>query len=272
MTSLTGFAALSSSGVVLSMPHAAAMQSSLPILQKNYKFTKVFFWGKLLGKTGDYLIAKGVEESVTVAKFFFCQDGVSWAELPGVTEAMMEAVAKVSTHGLILSGEISTALPIPADPLPEGEEPPEEEPETQYVTEIERLAVMVCTIDMECAMCPAGALMKKADHSVVASPTFTGLSYDAANMVGSYVFMNKPKEVGVNESALKASSDFLTSCADMVPKGALVFRFDVANNIVTTRNLLWPGAMAYSVVGMPVHGYCYVGDGLKNTDIAFMLP
>lgn len=131
---------------------------------------------------------------------------------------------------------------------------------------------MVETIDTECAMCPAGALMKKADHCVVPSPTYMGASYDAASSLASYVFVNKPKPVDVSASALKASGDFLTACSEMVPKGALTPSFDSANNIVTWRSLLYPGFLAYSVVGMPVYGYCYFGTGLKNVDIAFMLP
>ena len=71
MSTVTGLEALSSSGITLSLPHAAGMQSSMPILQKNYKFSKVFFWGKLMGMKGDYLIAKGIEESFDCKKFFF---------------------------------------------------------------------------------------------------------------------------------------------------------------------------------------------------------
>ena len=63
--------AISSSGVTLALPHSTGMQSSLPLLKKNYKFSKVCFWGKLMGITGDYLIAMGIEESYTKAKFFY---------------------------------------------------------------------------------------------------------------------------------------------------------------------------------------------------------
>jgi hypothetical protein len=44
---------------------------SLPNLQKNYKFSKVFYWGKMMGMKGDYLIAKGIEESSSTMKFFY---------------------------------------------------------------------------------------------------------------------------------------------------------------------------------------------------------
>jgi len=268
MTTLTGFQSLSSSGVVLPMPHSAGMQSSLPILKKNYKFSEVFFWGKLQGLKGDYLIAKGVEESYETKKFFFCQDGVSWSQLPVVTALMSENVAKVTTHGLLLSGDISKELPIPPDPVPEGEE----EPEPVLVPEIDRVAVMVETIDTECAMCPAAALMKKADHSVVKSPTFAGLKWNDAMSTSSFVFMNQPKPTDVLASALQASTDFLKSCDTIVPKGALVSKFDEATTTVTWRSLLYPGFMAYTVPGSNSYGYCYFGTGLKNADIAFMLP
>ena len=71
MTSVDGLAAVASSGFKLSLPHSTGMQSSLPILKKNYKFGKVLFWGKLMGKTADYLIAMGIEESWEAKKFFF---------------------------------------------------------------------------------------------------------------------------------------------------------------------------------------------------------
>jgi len=248
------------------------MQSSLPILKKNYKFSKVLFWGKLQGMQADYLIAKGIEESYTTTKFFYCTDGVSWAQLPAVTDEMIADVASVTTHGLLLSGDISTQIQLPVPPLPEGAEPPEEEPEPKFVTELDRVAVMVATIDKDCAMCPAVALIKKADGTVTDSPTFTGLSFEKATAVSAYVLMNQPKEVSVNADALTASTDFLTSCADIVPAGSLTCKFDEATSIATWRSLLYPGFMAYSVVGSAVCGYAYVGSGLANPDIAFMLP
>lgn len=272
MTSVDGLAAVASSGFKLSLPHSTGMQSSLPILKKNYKFTKVFFWGKLTGLKGDYLIAKGVSESFATTKFFFCQDGVSWAQLPPVTAEIKELVDKASSYGLQLSGDISSSIEVPAEALPEGEEAPEEPAEPKFATEIMRIAVMVESIDSECAMVPFGAIMKKADHSVVESPTFTGLGYDAAVSSASYVFLNQPKDVSVLADALTASTDFLTPCSEIVPSGALTCKFDEASTTVTWRSLVYPGFFAYAIVGAPAYGYCYCGTGLKNADIAFMLP
>ena len=49
-----------SSGIILSTEQKAALQTSLTILQSDYKFAAVYFWGKILGVKDDYFIAQGV--------------------------------------------------------------------------------------------------------------------------------------------------------------------------------------------------------------------
>ena len=49
-----------SSGIILSPEQKAALQTSLCILQSNQKFSRVYFWGKILGIKDDYFIAQGV--------------------------------------------------------------------------------------------------------------------------------------------------------------------------------------------------------------------
>jgi len=261
------------SGNVLSLSESTGLQSSLPLLQKNSKFTKVFFWGQLRGTTADYLIAFGIEESYHNKKFFFCQDAVSWAQLPLVTPEMEAKCEKIAAPGFMLTGDRSKVTELPPEPVPEGTEedpPPEEEKKT--IEEQERLAVIVKTIDEECAMLPAGALVKQPNGKVEDSQTFKGLEFSKALTLKSFVFINKPKEVSVNADAITASTDFLTECDNVVPKGALVSKFDESMNVVCWRSLLYEGFIGYSMVGAPMHGYCYFGSGLKNANIAFMLP
>lgn len=47
------------SGHTLNHQQRAALQTSLVVLKKNYKFNRVLFWGKILGIKGDYFIAQG---------------------------------------------------------------------------------------------------------------------------------------------------------------------------------------------------------------------
>jgi len=265
------YGVISGAGVVLSMPQSAGLQSSLPLLQKNYKFTKVFFWGKLTGTAGDYLIAMGIEESYTAKKYFYCQDGVSWAQLPAVTAEMSANCAKIATPGPLLSGDPSKEIELPPAPVPEDAEEGYEPPKVS-VDEITRIAVMVSEIDTSCAMLPAGALIKQPSGKVEDSPTYKGLPYSKATSLKSYVFVNKPKDVSVNADAVTASTDFLTSCDDAVPKGKLVCKFDESTNVVVWRSLEYEGFFGYSMVGGPMQGYCYFGSGQMNPDLAFMLP
>lgn len=50
---------VSGSGYTLNVEQRAALQTSLTILKKNYKFNRVLFWGKILGLKEDYFIAQG---------------------------------------------------------------------------------------------------------------------------------------------------------------------------------------------------------------------
>jgi len=56
---------IASNGYKLSPEQRAALQTSLPVLQRHYKFARVVFWGKILCINGEYLIAQGHEKGMT---------------------------------------------------------------------------------------------------------------------------------------------------------------------------------------------------------------
>ena len=136
------------------------------------------------------------------------------------------------------------------------EEAPEEAPEPTAVKEITRLAVIVHTIDTECAMAPQGALAKMSSGSVNNNANFSGFGAAAALKLSSYVLINKGN----------------VSCDSITPACALVGSLDEALNVVSFRSLLYPGFLSYHMVGSPIWGYSYFGSGEKNADLAFMLP
>lgn len=51
---------LAYSGVVLSVEQKTSLQTSLSIQRDQYKFSRIYFWGKILGVREDYYIAVGV--------------------------------------------------------------------------------------------------------------------------------------------------------------------------------------------------------------------
>jgi len=271
MEDLSFLDAMASTGCVVSLAHKAAMQSSFPLLKKNYKFSKVLFFGKVMGKVGDYLIAIGIEESYLAGKkYFFCTDGVSWGQLPWPTDADIATAAKLP-NGLPFAGDISHTYTLPAEPVPEGEEPPAEEPEPPKITEDMRLAVLVSALDAENAIAPAGALCLLSTGAVKENAAYTGLPAASAGSISSYVFANQLKPKNVLQPALTNSLDFLTPADSIVPKGALCAHLDEGTGVTTIRNLVWPGFVAFSTPSKK-WGYCYFGTGEKNADIAFMLP
>lgn len=50
---------LSLSGIVLSTEQRASLQTSLSIAREQYKFDRIYLWGKILGTKEDYFIAVG---------------------------------------------------------------------------------------------------------------------------------------------------------------------------------------------------------------------
>jgi hypothetical protein len=98
-----------------------------------------------------------------------------------------------------------------------------------------------------------------------------GIDKPMAMSAAGYVFINKSKPKDALAPTAKKALDFLVSCDELVPKGALCPTFDEASGCVAVRNLVWPGFLAYTFPGSNYWGYCYFGTGEKNADIAFML-
>lgn len=67
-------------------------------------------------------------------------------------------------------------------------------------------------------------------------------------------------------------SDFLDNSALDKPHSSWSIVKDPINpTVVTIRNRLWPGYFAYHRSNTSLFGGVYMGDGLKNVDLAFML-
>ena len=47
--------------------------------------------------------------------------------------------------------------------------------------------------------------------------------------------------------------------------------YDASRTVATLRSQLWPGYFAYHRVRTPVHGAVYIGDGMPNINLPFML-
>jgi radial spoke head protein 9 len=65
--------------------------------------------------------------------------------------------------------------------------------------------------------------------------------------------------------------DFLDSIGSDRPKGTWSIQSDSSKTEVTLRSMLWPGFIAYHRANSGIFGYCYMGNGIKNEDLPFLL-
>jgi len=256
-------------GGTLSVEERSALQASFVLLKEANHFTEVRFWGKVSGTQQDYFICQGTISEGKVAPFdcpratFKSTDGVVWTPLADVDGAMR---AKCEAIDELFTGDLSKQHGVA-----EGEEAGDD-----AVTEEKRLAALVQAVDENCSVIPKGALLLDARHRVVPSPSFKGVSAECAMDTSSYVHWRVPtqadKKKAFETKGLSQTSDFLDDLSKDEPTGCWSLIFEPAGCMVTLRSNVYPGAVAFASVSGPGYGNIYFGNGLRNNDIAFMLP
>ena len=114
-------------------------------------------------------------------------------------------------------------------------------------------------------------------HEVARNESFKGLSAAEAFDLRHYShFRNvqhKDKKEGLEKDDAIYQRNFLDDVsADKPPHGVWSIQRDSATGtIAILRNLMWPGSYAFHKAGTKQFGSLYVGDGLKNTELPFML-
>ncbi|MEQ2183928.1 hypothetical protein GOODEAATRI_002931 [Goodea atripinnis] len=102
-----------------------------------------------------------------------------------------------------------------------------------------------------------------------------GLSESEARKLENFLHFREPKN-GNNKSIEEMGEwspaiDFLDVLSDEVPAGSWSLQFECASRVCVLRSLLWLGLTFYHVPMTSQHGYVYIGNGLKNLDLPFML-
>jgi len=259
-------------GGTLSVEERSALQASLILLKESQHFKEVRFWGKVRGLARDYLVCQGtIDEAGSVAPFdasrvtFKSTDAVTWTALEDCDDAMKAKCAGINE---LFTGDLGKVSGEGGD---EGGEVT-----ADTVTEEKRLSALVAAVDEACAVAPKGALLLDARHRVVQSPSFRGLASDAAMDVKSYVHWRIPKQAAKKKAfdtkGLSQTTDFLDSVDGDEPSGCWSMIFEPSACMATLRNNIYPGFVAFNSLNGPAYGYVYFGNGVRNDDIAFMLP
>ena len=143
--------------------------------------------------------------------------------------------------------------------------------------EIDRVHFLVRAIENDCHIIPQGAIKLTTAHEVARNESFKGLSTaEAFNLQHYSHFRNvqhPDKKDGLEKDDAIYQRNFLDDvAADRPPHGSWAIQRDSATgSTAILRNLMWPGSYAYHKAETRVFGSVYIGDGQKNTDLAFML-
>ncbi|XP_072529973.1 radial spoke head protein 9 homolog [Salminus brasiliensis] len=261
---------VSGSGVTIKTEQRAALQTSLVILKRNFKFSRVLFWGKIWGIKNDYFIAQGVgEDELSDKKCLYSFNCMDWHLLPPATEALIAEVA-VAAKGRF-TGDPSYEYEH-TETQQQGERG---QTKKVKVNEEKRLTVTVYTIDKEVAVIPRGAYIKNLCGIVQTNRSFKGLNPSEAAKLSNCLHFSESRKLRkktiLEMVNLNPLIDFLDPLSEDVPKGSWSVHFEQSSRVCTIQSLLWHGLTFFNVPMTPQHGYIYIGDGLKNLDLSFTL-
>ncbi|NXX86612.1 RSPH9 protein, partial [Urocolius indicus] len=260
-------------GSGLSPEKLAVLGSTLTLLQRDYRFQRVWFWGCVQGLRGTYYIAEGLgPDRAAPRSRLYSFNCVEWFLLPPATEEMVAQAAQLVGR---FQGDPSFEYELTvvnteddAERLFEGGKEPAMKEEARLVATIEQ-------IDRAVGIVPRGAFVKTPLGSVHENRNFEGLSLTEAKKLTSYFHFTEPvnlrKKTLLEKADLDPSTDFLDSLEHDIPQGSWSVQVEKGGTVVVLRSLLWLGLTFYHVPKTKQYGYIYFGTGEKNLNLPFML-
>lgn len=143
------------------------------------------------------------------------------------------------------------------------------------LTELDRLTFIVFAIENDCSIAPVGAFKMTPIHQVRRNEAFHGLQADQD--LQSYLhFRNVQTQAykdQLDQPGAPFNPNFLESIIDDQPRGLWTIQGgkDHDDKIITIRSIMWPGFIFYHKAGTKKFGNLYIGDGLKNEELHFMI-
>ncbi|XP_059697426.1 radial spoke head protein 9 homolog [Haemorhous mexicanus] len=259
-------------GAGLSPELRAALAASLPLVQRDYRFERVWFWGCIQGVRGVYYIAQGLgPDRAAPRSRLYSLNCLDWSLLTPATEEMLALAEEVKGR---FQGDPSFEYSLAeinaeaaARLVQSGKEP--------VIKEEARLIATIEQIDRAVGIVPRGAFVKTPLGSVHENRHFEGLSLVEAKKLSSYFHFTEPANLKnktlLEKADLDPSTDFLNSLEHDIPQGSWSIQLEKGGSVVVLRSLLWLGLTFYHVPMTKQFGYVYFGTGEKNLDLPFML-
>ena len=123
---------------------------------------------------------------------------------------------------------------------------------------------------------PVGSFKKTPLGEVCPNVAFKGLKFDQAGSLDSYMHLRPCRQQDKIDCSDREEDilthDFLDSAACEKPAQNWCIKRDEVNpSVVVLRNKLYPGYFAYTRANAAIFGGVYIGTGLKNTSLPFMI-
>lgn len=280
------------------------LEMALCQLRTTVKADELLFWGKITGLTQDYYIAmavtfKGMYE-FPLKQFYYTRTNTpsfAFKEMPTLGLPDVEQDGAIDTAADFFTGDparlLSGKAPEEGEEAPAEEVAEEEEGETKpkdseeseeeeikvpkkNLTELDRLATIVMAIENDCQICPLGAYRLTPEHQMRRASAFSGLNGDTAQDLSSYMhFRNvqdcEQKKADLEKAEATFKEDFLESIQQDAPKGCWNIQSNERGDTVLIRSLNWPGYQFFHKKSTNQFGGMYIGDGLKNQEVHFIV-
>ncbi|XP_034950657.1 radial spoke head protein 9 homolog [Chelonus insularis] len=267
------------SGICIAPEKAQLLKNSLSLLTHENHFDKTYYWGKINGVKNDYYIAYGYSKDCLKNRVYFysmnCND---WWLLLKVNESEELITPLVSAP---FQGDPTFISTVHVDELLSYNN--DEKIIKVYQTggllynlkEENRLAATVKLVTDEAMIIPRGSWIKRPNGDITENEAFEGLDLNKALQTKYYLhtrLSQKSKTYNVMSSSFhEYAFDFLDNLEGDVPKGCWIIQPHLRHNMVIIRSMYWPGMTFYQQINSLNHGCLYVGNGIKNFSVPFMI-
>lgn len=258
------------------------LELSLLKLHEHENFEEVLFWGKVRGIMKDYYIAltlkyRGSDEFPS-KRFFWCtSQNWNFAELTPLSSDDQEFVERFNMN---FSGEHDRIIVEAAEPSADDDDdsivPSDNEKlPTKNFTELDRLSYVVRSIEHDCQVVPIGSFRMTPGNELVRNKVFEGLTMSALKDLKNFGHFRKVEQQDkkdlIHRGDALYSLEFLDPVDKDLPKGSWSLFVDPSGTLACLRSVLWPGYFGYHRAGSEHYGGVYFGDGIKHSDLAFMV-
>ena len=144
------------------------------------------------------------------------------------------------------------------------------------IKELDRLSYVVGMIEHQCQIVPVGSYRKNTLGYVQMNDAYRGLKRSQLASMDSYMHLRPLEQKDKIDLCAREADifthDFLDNAALQKPEqGWTIQMDDIIMNLVVLRSRVWPGFTAFARANAATYGSLYIGNGIKQLDLAFMI-